>query len=53
MVFALGLGVLPVARAAAGSWGPFTAAVWVAALALPWGYVAWLQMAAGAATPSR
>lgn len=41
------LGVLPVARAAAGGWGPFTAAVWVAALALPWGYVAWLEMAAG------
>lgn len=41
------LGVLPVARAAARGWGPFTAAVWVAALALPWGYVAWLEMAAG------
>ena len=41
------LGVLPVARAAAGGWGPFTGAVWVAALALPWGYVAWLEMAAG------
>ena len=41
------LGVLPVARAAAGGWGPFTAAVWVAALALPWGYLAWLEMAAG------
>ena len=41
------LGVLPVARAAAGAWGPFTAAVWVAALALPWGYLAWLEMAAG------
>ena len=41
------LGVLPVARAAAGAWGPFTAATWTAALALPWGYVAWLEMAAG------
>ncbi|MEE9404721.1 MAG: hypothetical protein V3V20_07500 [Algisphaera sp.] len=41
------LGVLPVARAGAARWGPATAATWTAALALPWGYVAWLEVAAG------
>ena len=41
------MGLLPVARAGAKRWGPFTAGVWAGALALPWGYVAWLEMAAG------
>ena len=41
------MGLLPVARAGAAHWGPVTAGVWGAALALPWGYVAWLEVAAG------
>jgi len=41
------MGLLPVARAGAVRWGPVTAGVWGAALALPWGYVAWLEVAAG------
>lgn len=41
------MGLLPVARAGAARWGPLTAGVWGAALALPWSYVAWLEMAAG------